>query len=265
MKNMSIPIHHAVTQLTKTADEANTSERDTLKRSIHKALVKFFSCLPHIPLCSPTAPTAWQRTVAWCSTLLNALRLPATMTPILTHGWSAFMAGYVSSSPKTFPTSTPASVALSRPFPILTPAFGPFSQPWKASKTMPSRWSKPSWPSSVAVQLPAKWEGDVMAWLAHMPENHGDMCADPMMGSGRLLEGRLGEVGPRMEAGEPLEGRSNSNNKVSMVHRHSRQNLDYPACWPIPAQSTWCGGRVPAWKAAQQSLDASVSMMIVHD
>ena len=76
-----------------------------------------------------------------------------------------------------------------------------------------------------------------MAWLACMPENHGDMYEDPMMGSGRLLEGRLGEVSPRMEVGEPLEGRSSSNNKVSMSHGHSGQDSDYLAHWPILAQS----------------------------
>ena len=103
-----------------------------------------------------------------------------------------------------------------------------------------------------------------MAWLACMPENCGDMHADPMMGSGGLSEGRLGEVGPRIEAGEPLEGRSVSNDRVSMSHGHSRQDLDYPAYQPVPARSTQCGGRVPAWKAAQQSLDASVSMTIVQ-
>ena len=62
-----------------------------------------------------------------------------------------------------------------------------------------------------------------------MPENCGDMCADPMMGSGGLPEGSLGEVGPRMEAGEPLEGRLNSNEEVSIVHGHSGQDLDYLA------------------------------------
>ena len=77
-----------------------------------------------------------------------------------------------------------------------------------------------------------------MAWLAHMPENCRDMHADPMMGSGRLLEGRLGEVCPRMEAGEPLEGRSVSNDKVSMSHGHSGQDSDYPAHQPVLAQST---------------------------
>ena len=76
-----------------------------------------------------------------------------------------------------------------------------------------------------------------MVWLACMPENCRDMCVDSMMGSGRLPEGRLGEVGPRMEAGEPLEGRLSSNNEVSMSHRHSGQDLDYLACWPILAQS----------------------------
>ena len=104
-----------------------------------------------------------------------------------------------------------------------------------------------------------------MAWLACRPENCGGMKGDPMMGSGRLPEGRLGEVGPRIEAGEPLEGRLSSNNKVSMSHGCSRQDSDYLAHWPIPAWSTQCGGRVPTWKAVQWSLDASVSMMIVHD
>ena len=103
-----------------------------------------------------------------------------------------------------------------------------------------------------------------MAWLVHTPENCGDMCADPMMGSGGLPEGRLREVGPRMEADEPLEGRLSSNDKVSMSHGCPEQGLDYLACWPIPAQSTQCRGGVPTWKAAQWSLDASVSMTIVQ-
>ena len=104
----------------------------------------------------------------------------------------------------------------------------------------------------------------VMAQLACTPENCRDMHADPMMGSGGLPEGRLGGVGPRMEAGEPLEGRSSSNDEVSMSHGCSRQDSDYLACQPIPAWSMQCGRRVPAWKAAQQSLDTSVSMMIVQ-
>ena len=108
------------------------------------------------------------------------------------------------------------------------------------------------------------WRTHVMAWLVYMPENCRDMCVDPMMGSGGLPEGRLGEVGPRIEAGEPLEGRSSSNKEVSMSHGHSEQDLDYLACWPIPAQSTQCRRRVPTWKAAQPSLDASVSMTIVQ-
>ena len=98
-----------------------------------------------------------------------------------------------------------------------------------------------------------------------MPENHGDMHRDPMMGSGRLPEGRSEGRSPRMEAGEPLEGRSISNNKVSMSHGHSGQDLDYLACWPIPAWSTQCKKEPSAQEAAQWSLDASVSMMIVHD
>ena len=104
----------------------------------------------------------------------------------------------------------------------------------------------------------------VTAWLVHAPENCGDIHGDPMMGSGGLPEGRLGEVGPRMEAGEPLEGRSDSDEEVSIVHGCSGQDSDYPACQPVPAWSTRCGGRVPAWKAAQQSLATSVSMTIVQ-
>ena len=49
-KNTSTPTHQVVTQLTKTAAKADASERNMSKRSIHRALVKFFSCLPHIPL-----------------------------------------------------------------------------------------------------------------------------------------------------------------------------------------------------------------------
>ena len=56
-KNTSTPTHHAVTQPTKTTTEADALERNMLRKSIHKALVKFFSCLPHIPLHSPIAPT----------------------------------------------------------------------------------------------------------------------------------------------------------------------------------------------------------------
>ena len=104
-----------------------------------------------------------------------------------------------------------------------------------------------------------------MVWLACMLENCGGMCGDLMMGSGRLPEGRLESVGPRMEAGEPLEGRSVSNDEVSMSHGCSRQDSDYPAHRPILAWSMQCRGRVPTWKAAQWSLDASVCLMIVHD
>ena len=77
-----------------------------------------------------------------------------------------------------------------------------------------------------------------MVQLACMPENCRDMHVDPMMGSGGLPEGRLGEVGPRMEAGEPLEGRLNGNDEVSIVHGCSGQDLDYLACQPVLAQST---------------------------
>ena len=242
VKNMSTPTHHAVTQPTKTTAEANASERNASKKSIHRALVKFFSCLPHIPLHSPTAPTTGQKIMVQFSALSSILRLLATMTATSTHGQSAFMVRNASSSPKTFPISTQVSAALSRPSHIPMPKIGHFPQPWKALRIVPSRWSRPSWPSSVMVQLPAS---DVMAWLACIPENHGDMHVDPMMGSGGLLEGRLGEVGPRMEAGEPLEGRLNSNKEVSIVHGCSGQDSDYPACWLILAQSMQCRGRVP--------------------
>ena len=79
-----------------------------------------------------------------------------------------------------------------------------------------------------------------MAQLACMPENHGGMHRNPMMGSGRLSKGRLESVGPRMEADEPLKGRSTGSDEVSMSHGHSRQDSDYPACWPVPAWSTQC-------------------------
>ena len=179
VKNTSTPTHWAVTQLTRTATKAGASEKNALRRPIHKALVKFFSCLPCTPLHSPTAPTAGQRTVVWCSTPFNALRLPVTTTVTSTLGQSASMAGNASSSPRIFPTFTPVNAALLRPSRILTPVTGHFPQPWKTSKTMPSRWNRPLWPSSVMVWLPAKQEGDVTAWLAHMPENHGRHACGP--------------------------------------------------------------------------------------
>ena len=258
-RNTSTLTHHAATQPTKTAAGADALERSASKKSIHRALVKFFSCLSiHIQPHSPTVPTAGPRTKVRCSAPLNNLRLPATTTATSTHGQYAFMEGSASSSSKIFPTSTLVHAALWKPMTSPTPTSGRYPQPWRASRTMPRKWRRPSLPSSVMVRLPAKQEGDVTAWLACIPENHGDMHADPMMGSGGLLEGRLGEVGPRMEAGEPLEGRSNSNKEVSMSHGCSGQDSDYPA-W-----STRCGGRVPAWKAAQQSLATSVSLMIVQ-
>ena len=63
------------------------------------------------------------------------------------------------------------------------------------------------------------------------------MHGDSMMGSGGLPEGRSEGRSPRMKAGEPLEGRSNGNNKVSMSYGCSGQDLDYLACWPILAWS----------------------------
>ena len=66
----------------------------------------------------------------------------------------------------------------------------------------------------------------VTVQLAHMPENHRDMHGNLMMGSGRLPEGRSESVGPRMEADEPLEGRSTGNDEVSMSHGCFGQDLD---------------------------------------
>ena len=88
----------------------------------------------------------------------------------------------------------------------------------------------------------------VTAWLACMLENCRGICRNPMMGSGRLLEGR-----------------SVSNDEVSMSHGCSGQDLDYPACWPVLAWSMQCKRRASAQEATQWSLDALVSLMIVHD
>ena len=74
-----------------------------------------------------------------------------------------------------------------------------------------------------------------MAWLICMPENHGDMQMYLMMGSGGLSEGRSKGKSLRIEADEPLEGRSVSNDEVSMSYGHSEQDLDYPAHQPISA------------------------------
>ena len=89
--------------------------------------------------------------------------------------------------------------------------------------------------------LPCNFEGSVIlgviAWLVCIPENCGDMYKYLMMGSGGLPKGRSESRGPRMEAGEPLEGRSVSNDEVSMSHGCSGQDLDYLDYQPIPAQS----------------------------
>ena len=63
----------------------------------------------------------------------------------------------------------------------------------------------------------------VIVQLACTLKNHKDMSAHPMIGLGRLSEGRSEGVGPGMEAGEPLEGRSNSNDEVSISHGCSGQ------------------------------------------
>ena len=239
MKNTSTPTYHAATQPIKPIAKAYALKRSMLKKSIHRALVNFFACLPHIPLPSPTVPIAGQITVAHCNVPLNALRPLATMTVTLTCGWSASMDENASLSPKAFPTSTPVNAALLKLHTVPGIKTGCFPQPWRTLSDALSNWRRPL-PSSVTVWLPAKQEGDVMAQLACMPENCRGMHENPMMGSGRLPEGGLESVGPRIGAGEPLEGRSNGNNKVSMSHRCSGQDSDYPARQPIPAWSTWC-------------------------
>ena len=91
--------------------------------------------------------------------------------------------------------------------------------------------SKPAYIASVIVQL------------ACMPENCGDMYRNLMMGSGGLPEGRLEGVGPRMEAGGPLEGRLISNDEVSMSHGCSKTGFrlpGLPAC-TSPEHMIWRG------------------------
>ena len=75
----------------------------------------------------------------------------------------------------------------------------------------------------------------IIAQLVHMPENCGDMHKDPVIRSDGLPKGRSENAGLRMEAGEPLKGRSNGNNEVSMSHRCLGQVLDYSACQPVLA------------------------------
>ena len=59
VKNMSTPTHCAAVQHIKLTATADTSEKNELKRSIHRALVKFFSCLSsRTPTPSPTVPIA---------------------------------------------------------------------------------------------------------------------------------------------------------------------------------------------------------------
>ena len=174
VKNMSTPTHCAAAQPTKPTTRANALKKSVSKRSIHRALVEFFTCLPHTPPHSPIVPTTGQRTVVQCSVPSNTSKPLATMTATLTCGQSAFMAGDALLSPKAFPTSTPVNAAPSKPSIVLNVKTGHFPQPWRTSSTALSKWSRPL-PSSVAVWLPAKQEGDVMAQLAYMPENCGDM------------------------------------------------------------------------------------------
>ena len=151
-KNMSTPTHHVVTQPTKTNAKADASEKNALRKSIHRALIKFFSCLEtHNLPCSLIVPTIEPKTAAQCSVPSNALRLWATITPTLIHGQYAFMEESASSSPKTFPTSTPVHAALWKPTTTLMPPTGCYLQLWSASKAVPSRWRKPLPSSSVVV------------------------------------------------------------------------------------------------------------------
>ena len=149
-KNMSIPMPHAVAQPTKPTTKANSLEKSVLKKSIHRALVKFFTCLPHALPHSHTVPTAGQITVVHCNMPLNASRLLVTMTATLTCGQSVSMARNALSSQKAFPTSTPVSAALSKPSTAPGTRTGHSPQPWKTSSSTSSSWSRPS-PSSVAV------------------------------------------------------------------------------------------------------------------
>ena len=144
--------------------------------------------------------------------------------------------------------------------------FEELSQLWEQLAAMGKDINNEDYADVLMSSLPPSYDtACVTAWLACMPENCRDMWGHLMTRSGRLPEGRLEGVSPRIEAGEPLEDRWGSNNKVSMSHGCSGQDSDYLACWPIPAQSMQCKRRASAQEAAQQSLDASVSMMIMHD
>ena len=179
MKNMSTPMHHFVAQHTKLTAEADALEWIMSKRSIHRALVKFFTCLPSpTPMPSPTVPIAGWITVVCCNMPLNASRPPATTIVTLTCGKSASMAKSASLSPRASPTSTPLNVALLKLLTVPGTKIGCFPQLWRTLSNAQRNWNRPS-PSSVTVQLPAKWEGDVMVWLVHMPENYklqGHVC-----------------------------------------------------------------------------------------
>ena len=60
MKNMSTPTHHAAAQLIKPTAKADTLERSMLKKSIHKALVKFFLTSHHLHLLHlPQVESQW--------------------------------------------------------------------------------------------------------------------------------------------------------------------------------------------------------------
>ena len=151
VKNMFTPMHCAAAQHTKPTTTADASGKNTSKRSIHRVLAKFFTCLPSCtPVPSPVVPTTGQIVVACYSMPLNDLRPLATTTPTLTHGQSASMAVNSLSSPKAFPISTPLNVAPSKLCTTPTTKAGRFQKLWKASNSTPSSWSRPL-PSSVAV------------------------------------------------------------------------------------------------------------------
>ena len=290
-KNTSTSTPCAVAQPIKSTAKADALERSASRKYIHKALVKFFTCQPHIPLPSPTVPITGQITVVHCNAPLNASKLLATMTATSIHRQSASMARNASLSWKAFPTFIPVSAALLKLLTTPGTKTGHSPQLWRTLSGMPSSWSRPL-PSSVTVWLPAKQEGDVTVQLACTPENCKDMYRNPMMGSGRLPEGGLEGVGPRMEAGEPLEGRLISNNEVSMTHgcsktgfrlpgplahtspEHvmwkgvfsSRSSSMEPGCFSKPDDSAWLTVSqrwwVRAWEASLVSLSKFISASV---
>ena len=100
MKNMSILTHCAVTQPIKTTTVADASEKSMLKKSIHKALVKFFSCLPHTPpLHLPQGKEQWcnaacHRMLQGCQQLQHQLQPMGNL-----HSWQGMHCHHQKYSP----------------------------------------------------------------------------------------------------------------------------------------------------------------------